>query len=87
MVKKGNYVDSFVMTGLCKVESLVAVNERGQIVLPKDIREKAKIHAGDKLALMSWEKDGEICFISLVKAEHLVEMVKGMLVPAMKDIL
>ncbi len=46
--------------GGCKVESLVAVDERGQMVLPKEIREKAGITAGDKLALVSWEKDGKV---------------------------
>ncbi|MDO9324645.1 MAG: HgcAB-associated protein, partial [Methanoregula sp.] len=42
----------------CKVESVLSVDERGQMVLPKDIREKACIKTGDKLALISWEKDG-----------------------------
>jgi len=42
----------------------VGVDERGQMVLPKEIRERAKIGAGDKLALVSMEKDGEICCLS-----------------------
>jgi antitoxin PrlF len=73
--------------GRCKVESLITVDERGQMVLPKDIREKANIQPGDKLALVSWEKDGEVCCVSLIKADELVEMVKGLLGPMMKDIL
>jgi AbrB family looped-hinge helix DNA binding protein len=87
MIKKENHVDSCMMTGVCKVESLIVVNERGQMVLPKDVREKAKIGVGDKLALISWEKDGEICCIFLVKAERFIEMVKDKLSPVMKDIL
>ena len=71
----------------CKVEALVSVDERGQMVLPKDIREKANIRAGDKLALTCWEKDGKVCCISLTKAEDLTEMVKNMLGPVMKDVL
>ena len=71
----------------CKVEALISVDERGQMVLPKELREKAEIHAGDKLAITSWEKDGKVCCISLVKAEELTEMVKGMLGPVMKEIL
>ena len=74
-------------TGCCRVEAMVSVDERGQMVLPKEIREKANIHAGDKLAVTSWEKDGKICCISLIKAEELTEMVKGILGPVMKDIL
>jgi len=71
----------------CRVESLIAVDDRGQMVLPKEIREKANICAGDKLALMTWEKEGEVCCITLVKVEHLTDMVRGMLGPVIKDIL
>ena len=71
----------------CKVESIVSVDERGQMVLPKGLREKAKIKAGDKLAITSWEKDGEVCCITLIKVENLVEMVKGQLGPIIKEIL
>ena len=74
-------------TCCCKVEALVNVDERGQMVLPKEIRDKANIRAGDKLAVTSWEKDGKICCLSLVKAEDLTEMVKGMLGPVMNEIL
>lgn len=71
----------------CSVEALVSVDERGQMILPKDVRQKANIHAGDKLAVTCWEKDGKICCISLVKIDELTEAVKGMLGPVMKDIL
>ena len=56
--------------GCCKVQSLISVDERGQMVLPKEIRDKANIQSGDKLALVSWEKDGKICCINLIKAEE-----------------
>lgn len=71
----------------CKVESIISVDERGQMVLPKSIRDMAKIRAGDKLAVISWEKDGEACCISLIKVEDLTDMVKGMLGPLMKEIM
>jgi len=73
--------------GCCKVESVISVDERGQTVLPKDIRDKANIRAGDKLAVVSMEKDGKICCISLIKVEEFEEMVKGVLRPIIKDIL
>lgn len=69
----------------CKVESLISVDERGQMVLPKGIRDKAGIRAGDKLALVSWEKDGKVCCISLVRADEFAQMVKGLLGPMMKE--
>lgn len=77
----------FGKASCCAVEALVTVDERGQMVLPKELREKAGIKPGDKLAVTSWEKDGEICCIALIKAENLETMVKGMLGPVMKDLL
>lgn len=71
----------------CKVESIISIDERGQLVLPKDIRDKVKIRAGDKLAVVSWEKNGEVCCISLMKVENLTGMVKDMLGPLMKEII
>ena len=71
----------------CKVESVISVDDRGQMVLPKEIRDKANIHAGDKLAVISWEKDGRICCISLIKTEDFAEMVKGLLGPMMREII
>ncbi len=76
-----------VGAGCCAVEALVTVDERGQMVLPKDLRAKAGIKAGDKLAITSWEKDGSICCIALIKADNLQTLVTGMLGPVMKDIL
>jgi antitoxin PrlF len=71
--------------GACKVESIISIDERGQMVLPKELREKANIKAGDKLAIVSWDKGGEICCIYLIKAEYLAERVKDFLGPMMKD--
>ncbi len=63
----------------CNVESVITVDERGQMVLPKEVREKANIKAGDKLAVVSMEKDGKFCCISLIKADNLSGAVKDML--------
>ncbi|MBI5115971.1 AbrB/MazE/SpoVT family DNA-binding domain-containing protein [Candidatus Poribacteria bacterium] len=70
----------------CKVEALIPIDARGQIVLPKDLREKAGIKAGDKLAVVSFESDGQVCCFALVKADALAGTVKDMLGPIMKDI-
>ena len=71
----------------CRVEALVSVDERGQMVLPKELREKANIRAGGKLAVISWEKDSQVCCISLTKAEELTDMVRVTLGPVMSEIL
>ena len=71
----------------CKVESIISIDDRGQMVLPKEIRDKANIRAGDKLAVTSCQKDGQVYCLSLIRAEELTEMVKGILGPVMKGIL
>ncbi len=70
---------------ICRVESLVSVDERGQMVLPKDVREKAKISPGDKLALISWEKKGEFYCLVLIRAEELGDMVREFLGPVISS--
>ena len=74
------------MGGCCKVESIVSVDERGQMVLPKDLREKAKIKPGDKLAVVSMERNGKVCCLSLIKADELEGLVKSMLGPVMSEV-
>ncbi len=71
----------------CKVEALISVDERGQMVLPKEVRQKAGIETGDKLALVSWEKEGKICCFSLIKANEFGDMVKGLIGPIMKEVM
>jgi len=73
-------------SGCCRVVAIVSVDERGQMVLPKELRERAGIAAGDKLAAVSCEKDGQTCCISLIKVENLSQLVKEILGPLMADI-
>ena len=70
----------------CRVESVVSVDERGQMVLPKDLREKANIKAGDKLAVVSWGQDGGVTCLALIKIDDLSSLVKQMLGPVFKEI-
>jgi len=64
-----------------KMEALLSVDERGQMVLPKDLREKTGIRPGDKLALFTLEKEGGFCCMALVKAENLSNLVTTILKP------
>jgi antitoxin PrlF len=70
----------------CKVESVVSVDERGQMVLPKDLREKANIKAGDKLAVVSWGQGSGVACLALIKVDDLSSLVKQMLGPVFKEI-
>jgi len=49
------------------------------MVLPKEVREKAEIHGGDKLALTTIEEDGKVCCIVLTKSDDLVQAVQSTL--------
>ena len=66
---------------------MVSIDERGQMVLPKEIREKAKIKAGDKLAILTWNIGGKVTCISLINANEFGGMLKEMLGPMMKEII
>jgi len=57
------------------------------MVLPKDFRERVGIRAGDRLALVSWERDGQVCCMVLMKAEELGDLVRERLGPALKNLL
>jgi antitoxin PrlF len=71
----------------CKIDAMVTVDARGQIVLPKDVRKKAGIKAGDKLALINHASEGKMCCMTLIKADEFADSIKTMLGPMMKEIL
>jgi AbrB family looped-hinge helix DNA binding protein len=58
-----------------QVEAIITVDERGQMVLPKETRARAGIRAGDKLALVGWRKGDQVCCLSLIKVEEMAETV------------
>ena len=64
----------------CSIEAVVSVDERGQLVLPKDLRTRAGIEAGQRMALVSYRgTDGSICCITLLKAEALSGAVRSVI--------
>ena len=87
MGKKGLKESICPPLGSCQVAAIVSVDERGQMVLPKEVRDKAGIRAGDKMAVICLEKEGTTCCISLVKTESFAGMVKGLLGPMMQEAL
>jgi AbrB family looped-hinge helix DNA binding protein len=71
----------------CKIDAVVTVDAKGQLVLPKDLRERAKLKPNDKLAVIGCERDGEICCFVIVKAEALGGPVKKLLGPILKGVI
>jgi antitoxin PrlF len=78
-----------IMSGkeCCKIDAIVTMDAKGQIVLPKDLRERAKLKPNDKLAIVGFERDGEICCIVMLKADALGSSVKNMLGPVFENAL
>lgn len=70
----------------CKLEAVLSVDERGQMVLPKEVRDRSGIQAGSKLALVAFEKEGAICCFALLKVEELSTLVQDFIGPLMQEI-
>ena len=60
----------------CNLDAVVTLDPKGQIVLPKDIREKNNLKSGDKLAVISPEGGDDACCIILLKAEDCAKQIK-----------
>ncbi len=58
-----------------QIEAIITVDERGQMVLPKETRIRAGIRAGDKLALVGWLRGDRVCCLSLIRAEEMAETI------------
>jgi len=71
---------------VCRIDAVVTMDVKGQIVLPKDLREKANFKPNEKLALVASEKNGEVCCIMMIKAEKLVGAVTKTLAPMLRGI-
>ncbi len=54
-----------------RVDAVITIDSKGQMVIPKDLREKADLRSNDKVAIVAFEKEGEVCCILMIKAERL----------------
>lgn len=70
----------------CRIDAVITMDVKGQIVLPKDLREKANFKPNDKIAVVACEKDGEVCCIMMLKADRLVGAVTKTLGPMLKGV-
>lgn len=69
-----------------RFEGILTVGERGQIVLPKALRSRSKIDAGDRLIAVCLG-EGERSLVLLLKAENVSKMLKSAFGPILKEIL
>ena len=70
----------------CRIDAVITMDIKGQIVLPKDLREKANFKPNDKIAVVACEKQGEVCCIMMIKAERLAGAVTKTLSPLLKGV-
>lgn len=71
----------------CALESVVSVDERGQMVLPKEVREAAGLKPGDKLAVIMWRGARGSCCLTLIKTDELKDLIREKLGPMIKDLI
>lgn len=69
----------------CRVEAVLSIDSRGQIVIPKEVRRRANIRDGDKLALVSWVNRDEICCLALIRADDLSSGASGVMHSLLAD--
>lgn len=70
----------------CKIEGIVQIDSRGQIVLPRDLRKDAGLTEGTKLVVVRLQSKGEIAGIYLYKTDGFNIVVKDHLKPVMKEV-
>lgn len=68
------------------IEAILSCDDRGSLVLPKEVRKKLKIKAGEKMALLNVMSNDEEFFLTLIKANALEDLVKSFMAPVMKDL-
>ncbi len=66
-----------------ELEAIVSFDDRGQLVLPKDLRKKFNLSAGEKFALISCTDQEGLCCLSLIKTKALNSHIGRVLGPMM----
>ena len=81
-----------------QLEAIVSFDERGQLVIPKDLRKKFNLKAGDKFALISCmtncndsdccapSDSASLCCFTLVHTDQLKGVVNQALEPMMTTV-
>ena len=65
----------------CRVEAVIGVDARGQMVLPKPLRDRIGLRPGGKVAVISWQGSDGACCLSLVNTGALTGLASRFLGP------
>ncbi|MCE5296299.1 MAG: AbrB/MazE/SpoVT family DNA-binding domain-containing protein [Euryarchaeota archaeon] len=60
------------------VEGIATIDDRGQMVIPKHVRQAAGIEPGDRLAIAIGKRDGRVCCLQLIKITEIDRKVGEM---------
>ena len=71
----------------CRIDAIITIDAKGQLVLPKDLREKANLKPDDKIAVVTCEEAGEVCCIMMLKVERFRGAVSETLGPLLKGVI
>jgi AbrB family looped-hinge helix DNA binding protein len=61
------------------MEAILSIDSRGQVVIPIEVRRRANIQDGDKLALVSWMNRDEVCCLALIRTDNLSSEVSDVM--------
>lgn len=53
------------------------IDERGQIVIPKNVRDKLGLTGNEKLVLISWTKDNKVESVSIMRNDLFSEIINN----------
>ena len=71
--------------GCCDLEAVVSIDDRGQIVLPKSLRQRAGIEPSDKLVLVSCADAHGVNCITIFKAKNMIGIIKDAMEPVVRS--
>jgi AbrB family looped-hinge helix DNA binding protein len=63
------------------IDAVTSIDARGQVVIPKGIRDAMSWNAGDKLAIIIKEQNGRPCCVSIMSVDALSTPIKDILEP------
>lgn len=79
--------DTCCQSSRFSIDAVVSVDERGQLVLPKEIRDKYGVRAGDKFVIVSFENQSSLCCITFIKTDELNGLIKEKLTPVFSSVI
>ena len=78
----GNGASDGIPRQVFRIEGVVSLDDRGQMVIPKAVRERMGLGPGSKLAISVMERDGRPCCMTLIRTEELADRVRDIVGPA-----